>query len=255
MKREQFMNTYVDNYGFSETIKKMEEMIIDKSIAQHVARNANKINMMYKSKELKSIVDNSELISADGQSIVWASKILGNNVTERVTGIDLFETLIYKAAMKGYRVYYLGAEQEVLNRVISIHKKQYPNLKIAGSQHGYFDRKKSIEIADKIRDSQADILFVAFSSPEKELWINKYKCYMKVPLVVGVGGSFDVVSGKISRAPKWMQKCGLEWFYRFINEPIRLFSRYIVGNIIFVCHVFEEKLNKKRRLDGKESSK
>lgn len=255
MKREQFMNTYVDNYSFSETIKKMEEMIVNKSIAQHVAINANKINMMYKSKELKSIVDNSELISADGQSIVWASKILGNNVTERVTGIDLFETLIYKAAMKGYRVYYLGAEQEVLNRVISIHKKQYPNLKIAGSQHGYFDRKKSIEITDRIRDSHADILFVAFSSPEKELWINKYKYYMKVPLVVGVGGSFDVVSGKISRAPKWMQTWGLEWFYRFINEPLRLFSRYIVGNTVFICHVFEEKLNKKRRLSGKESSK
>ncbi|EGO8717450.1 glycosyltransferase [Enterococcus faecalis] len=249
------MNTYVDNYSFSETIQKMEEMIVNKSIAQHVAINANKINMMYKSKELKSIVDNSELISADGQSIVWASKFLGNNVTERVTGIDLFETLIYKASNKGYRVYYLGAEPEVLSRLISIQKKQYPKLQIAGAQHGYFDRKKSIEIADKIRDSHADILFVAFSSPEKELWINKYKDYMKVPLVVGVGGSFDVVSGKISRAPKWMQKLGLEWFYRLINEPIRLFNRYIVGNTVFVFHIFKEKLNTKRRLNGKESSK
>ncbi|NBJ47418.1 glycosyltransferase [Enterococcus faecalis] len=251
MNRKQFMNTHVDDYSFSETIQKMEEMIINRSIAQHVAINANKINMMYKSKELKNIVDNSELISADGQSIVWASKILGNDIKERVTGIDLFETLVCRSEKKGFRVYYLGAEEEVLNRVLSIHKKQYPHLQIAGSQHGYFDRNKSIEVADRIRDSQADILFVAFSSPEKELWINKYKNYMKIPLVVGVGGSFDVVSGKISRAPKWMQKSGLEWLYRFINEPIRLFNRYIVGNTVFVFHVFKEKSNKKRRLDGK----
>ncbi|MFC0616341.1 WecB/TagA/CpsF family glycosyltransferase [Enterococcus faecalis] len=251
MNRKQFMNTHVDDYSFSETIQKMEEMIINRSIAQHVAINANKINMMYKSKELKNIVDNSELISADGQSIVWASKILGNDIKERVTGIDLFETLICRSEKKGYRVYYLGAEEEVLNKVLSIHKKQYPKLQIVGSQHGYFDRNKSIEVADRIRDSKADILFVAFSSPEKEMWINKYKNYMKIPLVVGVGGSFDVVSGKISRAPKWMQKSGLEWLYRLIHEPIRLFSRYIVGNIVFIFHIFKEKRDKKRGLDGK----
>ncbi|WP_348921851.1 WecB/TagA/CpsF family glycosyltransferase [Enterococcus rotai] len=247
MNRIMFMNTYVDTYDFNQTLQKMEEMIASKRISQHVVINANKVNMMYHSSKLRNIVNNSELISADGQSIVWASRILGKSVPERVTGIDLFEALIVKAAEKGYRVYYLGAEQKVLDKLIQIHQEKYPTLQVAGSQHGYFDRSKSSEIADNIRESTADILFVAFSSPEKELWLDKYKKQMEVPLLIGVGGSFDVVSGKISRAPKWMQKSGLEWFYRFINEPVRLFKRYIVGNLVFCKNVFMEKVKRTER--------
>jgi bacterial polymer biosynthesis proteins, WecB/TagA/CpsF family len=240
MTRLDFLNTQIDSYNFQQTIDEMEKIIATRTTVQHVVLNANKINLMAKNEELRRIVNESPLINADGQSIVWANKILNKaHPVYRVTGIDLFESLIQISDLKGYKVYYLGAKGEVLNELIAKHKQIYENLNIVGYQDGYFDRSQSKNIVKKIKESKADILFVALPSPEKEIWIDKYKIEMDVPLLVGVGGSFDVVSGKISRAPKVIQKLGLEWLYRWSKEPIRLFKRYFIGNISFIIRVFK----------------
>lgn len=233
-KRIQIFNTYIDALTFDETINEIENIIKEKKCVQHVVLNANKINLMQSNKELTDIINNCELINADGQSIVWASKIFKKNIPERVTGIDLFFKLIEISAIKGYKLYFFGADKEIVKKMVKIIKDKYPKIRIVGYRDGYFDEKESKKIAMNIKKSGADILFVGFNSPKKEYWISKYKDIMKVPFSMGVGGSFDVLAGKTKRAPKWIQKIGLEWFYRFIQEPKRLFKRYIVGNIKFI---------------------
>lgn len=243
-KRVELLGSQLDCLTMNETIEEVERIIESRIPTQHVVINAHKINLMAKNLELKEIVNDCPLINADGQSIVWAGRLLGYNVPERVTGIDLFSELVALAAEKNWRPFYFGATEEVVQEVVAKHQTEYPNLEIAGYRNGYFDESESLQIAEQIRDSKADILFVAFSSPQKEFWINEYKNVMKVPFSMGVGGSFDVIAGKTKRAPVWMQKSGLEWFYRFIQEPRRMFSRSVTGNASFLFKVGKAKMNR-----------
>lgn len=224
-----------------ETLVKIEDIIEQRIPVQHVVINASKINLMAEDAKLAKIVNAAPLINADGQSIVWAGRFLGHDIPERVAGIDLFVNLVEQSAQKGYRVFYFGATEKVVSAVVEKHQAMYPNLQVAGYRNGYFEEHESDEIALSIRESKADIVFVAFSSPKKEYWIHAHKETMNVPFVMGVGGSFDVVAGVTKRAPKWMQKTGLEWFYRFVQEPRRMFKRYFVGNLRFFKKVIQER--------------
>lgn len=232
-KRVKFLNTYVDALTMQETLEKIKDYIDNRACVQHVVINAGKVNLMQENEELTKIINECPLINADGQSIVWGSKILGNPLPERVAGIDIFTELVKISAEKGYRPYFFGAKEEVVTEVVRKFKEKYPDLDVAGYRNGYFSQEESKSIAEDINKSGADILFVAFSSPMKEFWIREHMEIMQVPFAMGVGGSFDVVAGKTTRAPKWMQKHGLEWFHRFIQEPRRMFKRYIIGNIKF----------------------
>lgn len=245
-KRIHLLGSVLDPLTMNETLRHVEKLILDKKPSQHVVINASKINLMAESEELRTIINSSPLVNADGQSVVFAARFLGYDVPERVTGIDLFENLVALAASKGYRPYYFGATEEVVQTVVKKHQEAYPELDVAGYRNGYFDEAESVQIAKEIRESHADILFVAFSSPKKEFWVNAHKETMQVPFVMGVGGSFDIISGKTKRAPEWMQKTGLEWFFRFIQEPRRMFKRYAVGNYRFIKHVMQEKRKRKR---------
>lgn len=240
-KRVSLLGIQLDLLTMEETLARVEQIILARHPEQHVVVNASKVNLIAKNKALQEIVNSCSLINVDGQSIVWAGRFLGFPVQERVTGIDLFSNLVKIAAKKGYRVYYFGAEEEVVEKVIQIHQETFPALKIAGYRNGYFEEEDSLSIAEEIRDSHADILFVAFSSPKKEFWIHRYKEIMNVPFSMGVGGSFDIIAGKTKRAPSWMQKIGLEWFYRFLQEPRRMFRRYLLGNLTFLKLVWKEK--------------
>lgn len=240
-KRVKFLNTFVDALTMEETLEQIQKYIDNKECVQHVVINASKVNLMQEDKELTKIINECPLINADGQSIVWGSRFLGNNLPERVAGIDIFTELVKISAEKGYKPYFFGAKEEVVTEVVRIFKEQYPNLNVAGYRNGYFKEEECRSIAEDIRKSGADILFVAFSSPKKEFWIKEHMEIMQVPFAMGVGGSFDVIAGKTKRAPKWMQKCGLEWFYRFIQEPRRMFTRYIYGNVRFVKLVLKNK--------------
>lgn len=244
-KRVKFLNTYVDALNMEETLDEIEKYVINKSCVQHVVINAGKVNLMQEDDKLTEIINNCPLINADGQSIVWGSKILGNELPERVAGIDIFTELVHICSEKGYKPYFFGATEEVVNSVVNKFKSLYPKLEVAGFRNGYFMEDESTKIAEDIRKSNADILFVAFSSPKKEYWISENMDIMQVPFAMGVGGSFDVIAGKTTRAPKWMQKVGLEWFYRFIQEPRRMFKRYIGGNIKFIFLILKERFWKK----------
>lgn len=244
-KRYPILNTYVNAISMDETIAEVEKIIKAGKPTQHVVINALKVNLMNENAELQKIVNACPLINADGASIVWAAKKLGVPLTERVAGIDLFENLVKLAAEKGYKIYLFGAKEEVVQKVKKIFEEKYPTLQIVGVRNGYFTEADEPEIVKNMHDSGADMMFVAFSSPKKEFWVNKYLNDLNIPFVMGVGGSFDVVAGVTDRAPKWMQDHGLEWFYRFIQEPRRLWNRYVVGNWKFVAYTYKVKREQK----------
>lgn len=246
-KRYRILNTYVNALSMDESIEEVEKIIKARKPTQHVVINALKVNLMREDPELRKIVNSCPLINADGASIVWAAKKLNIPLKERVAGIDLFQNLVRVANEKGYKIYLFGAKEEVVTKVKSILESEYPNLQIVGYRNGYFTDEDEPKIVEEMASSGADMMFVAFSSPKKEYWVSKYINQLNIPFVMGVGGSFDVVAGVTSRAPKWMQNHGLEWFYRFIQEPRRLWNRYIVGNWKFVIYTIRYKRAKNRK--------
>lgn len=245
--RIELLGSNLDVLTMEGTVARVNQIIQARKPVQHVVINANKVNLMQKDERLREIVNSSALINADGASILLAAKMLKLKVPERIAGIDLMDEVLRLADKQRYSVFFFGATEGVVSEVVAQSRKKYANIRIAGYRDGYFEDYMSEELADDIRASKADIVFVAFSSPRKEFWIHEQLERMDVPFVMGVGGSFDVIAGKTKRAPRWMQKAGLEWFYRFIQEPVRMFERYIKGNWTFLMHVAKAKKESRNR--------
>ena len=244
MQRIKILNTNIDNLSMKESLELIEKSIQSNKQIHHVVVNAGKIVMMQKDLQLQQSVNESDLINADGQAVVWASKVLGKPLKERVAGIDLMRNLVQLAHKRNYKIFFLGAREEVVKKVVDIYSGEYSANLIAGYRNGYFKKEEELLIAQEITKSEANMLFVAISSPTKENFLFENKTILeKVNFVMGVGGSFDVVAGKVKRAPLWMQKAGLEWFYRFLQEPKRMWKRYLIGNSKFLLLVLKERFN------------
>ncbi len=240
--RVEVMGSPIDNLSMEETLLQIEEKIVEGKPIQHVVVNAAKIVEINKNPKVKRIIESCEIVNADGQAVVWASKLLGKPLKERVAGIDLMQELIKRANEKNWGVFFFGAKQEVLDKVVAHYQKEFPSLRIAGARNGYYKPEEELKIVEEIRASNAQILFVAISSPKKEIFLNTYLQVMNIPFVMGVGGSFDVVAGLVKRAPLWMQRLGLEWLFRFLQEPRRMWRRYIIGNAEFILLLIKYKL-------------
>jgi N-acetylglucosaminyldiphosphoundecaprenol N-acetyl-beta-D-mannosaminyltransferase len=195
--------------------------------------NVAKAVKIRKDSQLRESVCGADLVLADGAGIVLLSRLKGQPLPERVTGIDLMYNLMRLADDRHYRVYFLGAEEDVVAKVVDHAKSYYPGMAVAGYHNGYFGPDDEEHIAQDIRDSKADILFVAMTSPKKENFLSRWREVMDVPICHGVGGSFDIVAGRTQRAPIWMQNAGLEWLYRVYQEPGRMWKRYLVTNSVF----------------------
>lgn len=231
----------------SETLDRIQQLIASGAPHQHVVVNVDKVVKAQKCPELMRIINNCSLISADGMPVVWASRLLGAPLKERVAGIDLFESIMNQAEARGWRIYLLGAKEDIVRAVRESYEREYPKIQIVGSRNGYWSDSEESEVVSSIAQTKPDVLFVAMSSPKKELFLGRYQGEMKVPFAMGVGGSFDVVAGKVRRAPVWMQHAGLEWFFRFLQEPRRMFYRYFVEDMGFVWLVVKEILTGKKR--------
>jgi N-acetylglucosaminyldiphosphoundecaprenol N-acetyl-beta-D-mannosaminyltransferase len=240
--RINILNSPVDALTMEETIDIIEQAIINKRPIRHVVVNAAKLVNMQQDKELFQSVTTCDLINADGQSVVWASRFLGKPLPSRVAGIDLMEKLVELASIKKYKVFLLGAREEIVRAVADVYSNKYSPEIIAGYHNGYFKSNEEQQIVELIAKSNADMLFVAISSPRKEIFLKNFENIIKTPFIMGVGGSFDVVSGITKRAPKWMQEIGLEWFFRFLQEPGRMWKRYLITNSLFIYYVIREKL-------------
>jgi len=249
MSRIEFMGCFIDNLSMEETLQRIQEFILSQKPHQHVVVNVDKVVKANRDPELRRIINECALINVDGMPIVWASRLLGKGLKERVTGVDLFEALMLRAAEKGWRVYFLGARDEVVRGVKERYEKSLPGLKVSGFRNGYWKPEEEAAVVREITDARPDLLFVAISSPKKEQFLGKYQAEMKVPFAMGVGGTFDVVTGRVQRAPKWMQRCGLEWFYRFLQEPRRMFRRYFIEDMAFFGLLLKEWLRRPGRIN------
>jgi N-acetylglucosaminyldiphosphoundecaprenol N-acetyl-beta-D-mannosaminyltransferase len=215
--------------------------------------NAAKMVNMARDPELRDAVLASNVIFADGMSVVWASRLLGERLPERVTGIDLMTGILERGKERGYRVYLLGAEAEVVGTVASIVRRDYPGVVITGFRDGYFKRDEEPLVAQEIAAGKPDVLFVAMTSPKKERFLAQWGPSLGVHVYHGVGGSFDVVAGKVKRAPRAWRALGLEWLYRLLQEPGRLWKRYVYTNSMFVWLVVCEWFGKLRTPAPRES--
>ena len=196
--------------------------------------NAAKIVNMQSDEHLRESVLSSDVIFADGMSLVWAARLLGKRLPERVAGIDLMYALFERGNETGFKIFCLGAEEWVSELVEERLRNEYPGVQMVGRRNGYFAEHEQADVARQIRDSGADILFVAMSSPHKENFIARWEDEMNVTVTHGVGGSFDVFAGKVARAPRSWQRAGLEWLYRLLQEPRRLWRRYLYTNFTFL---------------------
>jgi len=232
-KRERLFGIPFHAWSMEQTIQTICDRVEAGTFTQHVVINVAKLVNSQKDVELRASIDACDIVNVDGMGVVWGCKMLGYAVNERVAGVDLFLNLIGMSEEKGFPVFLLGAKDDVVKKTTEVLIAQHPKLNVAGYHHGYFWDNEN-EVVKKIKDSGAKLLFVAITSPKKENFINKWKDELGIDFVMGVGGTFDVVAGKVKRAPLWMQKDGLEWFYRVLQEPRRMWKRYFVTNSIFL---------------------
>lgn len=223
----------IDNLTLNEAVQRVESFIEQGGIHRYFAVNIHKIVTCGRSPEMQRIANHSDLVTADGQPIVWASQWFGRPLKCRVNGTDLMERLVDLAARRQYGVYLLGARDEVLQAMIEQYRKRFPDLRVVGSRNGYWSNEEESSVVSAIREARPDILFVGISSPRKELFMDRNLTQMQVPFAMGVGGSFDVAAGVTQRAPLWMQRTGLEWFWRVLQEPGRMWKRYLLDGIQF----------------------
>ena len=231
--RASFLGTEIDLLSRRETLEHVLDAISARRRVQHCVVNVAKLVTMQNDAVLKRDVEQSDLVNVDGVGILWGARLLGIPVPERVTGTDLFQDLLQACEDRGLRPFLFGARQDVLEETIRVIKARHPGIEIAGYRNGYFGRAEEPEIAAQIRASKADMLFVAISSPVKERFIAEYRDRVGVPFLMGVGGSFDVISGRVVRAPLWMQRYGFEWLFRVIQEPKRMWKRYLFTNTVY----------------------
>jgi len=239
-----FLNIPVDALTMQETIDKIDNAVQENKRLQHVVINAGKVVLMQKDDELYNSVVSCDIINADGQSIVWAARFLGKQLPERVAGADLMQELVNLAYLKKYKCFFFGAKEDVVKKVVDKYSRSYSPDIIAGYRNGYYTKEEEPVIARQIAESGTQLLFVAITSPKKENFLFKYKDILEnVNFTMGVGGTFDVIAGITKRAPLWMQKTGLEWFYRFLQEPRRMWKRYLTGNSKFIWMVIKERIS------------
>ncbi len=231
-ERIELFGVPVDVVDMNQAVELARDAVADGRPHQHVVLNAAKVVAMHDDPELREIVRGCDFVLADGQPIVWLSQLVGRPLPTRVAGIDLFERIVAAAAADGTSVYLLGARQHVVEKVRDVFLARHPGLRIAGIHDGYWTDDD--EVVAAVRAARPDHLFLAIPSPRKEYWLRDHLDELGVPFVMGVGGSFDVIAGEITRAPRWMQRIGMEWSWRLIKEPRRMIKRYAVGNTRFL---------------------
>ncbi|MBN1559455.1 WecB/TagA/CpsF family glycosyltransferase [candidate division KSB1 bacterium] len=238
-RRMHLLDLPVDRITVDDCIGHFSKVIRRGGRCHIVVINAAKVVKARTDVELRQVIHAADLIGADGVPIVWASRLLGEPLPARVNGTDLMERIFHESVRRGWKLYLLGARQKVIENVVEQLKIKFPGIRLVGFRNGYFSSiDEELAVVEIINAARPDILLLGFGTPMKEKWVQRYRERLTVPVIHGVGGSFDIVAGLTRRAPAWMQRSGLEWFYRFLQEPRRMWKRYLVTNSVFIWLVF-----------------
>ena len=239
-KRFVLFGLSVDALQMDEVVEECKASISSRQRLLIGVINAAKVVTLRQDDVLRTSLLECDLLLADGQSVVWGSRLLGRPLPERVAGIDLFQRLLTIASEEGRSIYLLGASAEVLEMLQANIRQGYPGLTIAGARDGYFRDEEADDVAAEIRAAGADMLFLGMTSPKKEIFLGRYGDSLGVPVQHGVGGSFDIFAGVTKRAPGAWQRLGCEWLYRVVQEPRRLWRRYLTTNTAFLWLLLRE---------------
>lgn len=248
-KRE-ILGVPIDALTMDEVLDRVDKTIGSRDRLQIGVVNAAKLVNMRRDPALRADVLSCNLILADGVPVVWASRLLGRPLPERIAGIDLMYGMLRRGNEHGYRVYCLGASEDVLAGAVNQITADYPRAEVVGRHHGFFTLEEEPGIAAAINDAKPDILLVAMSSPKKERFLARWGDQIAVSINHGVGGSFDVLAGKVRRAPPLLQRLGCEWLYRVYQEPRRLWRRYLITNTLFCALVIKEFFGQRRPVNS-----
>lgn len=208
--------------------------------------NPDCLNIAWRNPDYTAVLQGCERVFPDGIGLRIGGRMLGVELRDNVNGTDLFPLLCEAAAGAGRRLYLLGARPGVAAAAAQAMQARYPTLRIAGTRDGYFAVDQEAEVIAEINASGASILLVAFGAPRQEFWIAQHRAMLSPPVAMGVGGLFDFYSGRIQRAPLWMREIGMEWVYRLLQEPGRMWRRYIIGNPVFLCRVWQQRRDPSR---------
>lgn len=219
--RIKILGVPVDLTDKETAMARFEELFPEPGVTAVYTPNSEIVENASHDPKLKELIDSAELVIPDGIGLVYASKFLGHPLKERVTGIDFLESIIAYLEKNGKSIYFFGSKPGVAEKAAEKIREKYPGLIVAGTHHGYFQQEEEPDIVEQINQSGADFLCVALGAPKQEKFIFDHKAELKVHGAIGVGGSLDVWSGDLKRAPEFYQKHGLEWLYRFIQQPRR----------------------------------
>ncbi|MCM8819529.1 MAG: WecB/TagA/CpsF family glycosyltransferase [Candidatus Omnitrophica bacterium] len=249
-KQFEFLGLKFHSYTMQEVLDKIEEFISSGKPHMIFTPTAELIVRANDDPELKRKYDKADILTVDSYVVYYAAKLFKKPLIQPVNGARTMLNFLPIAHKKNYRIYLLGAKEEVVCKVVENLHKQYPGINIVGWHNGYFDFNSDEEVVEDIINAKPDILFVAMSSPLKENFVYKNLCKMNVPVSIGVGGTFDIIAGKCKLAPNWISRLGLEWFYRLIQEPKRLWKRYLITNTKFLFLFIRELFKNKGETDG-----
>jgi len=220
-----------NNVTMDEAVRIIEEKIEGGGFHQVATANVDFLMHAIHDEELRNILCSCSLVVPDGMPILWSARLMGSRLKERVCGIDLVPRLAELSAWRGYSIYLLGASEKSSQRAAEVLQERYPGLRIAGRYSPPLrplEQMNHDEILRRIERAQPDILLVAFGNPKQEKWLSMHRDRLRVPVSIGIGGSLDMIGGQMARAPHWMQKSGMEWFFRAAQEPRRLARRYLI---------------------------
>lgn len=240
MNSFKFIGLNFHNCSLTESLNTVESFIQSKKPHMIFTPTAELIVRANNDESLKDIYNNTDLLTIDSYVVYYAARLAGRRVKQPLSAARLMFNFLEIAHKKQYRIYLLGASEEVVTTTVKNLKNEYDGINIVGWHNGYFDFKNDSDIIRDIKKKQPDILFVAMSSPLKENFVNKNLAELNVPVSIGVGGSFDIIAGKCKLAPQWVSKIGLEWFYRLMQEPKRMWKRYLVTNTKFIFLFIKE---------------
>lgn len=238
IKKENVLGFQVDCIDFNCLFEKIKSAISNKELINIVTLNAEMTIFALEDKELADIILNSSVVIPDGVGVIWALRRKNVNI-ERLSGIDLVNSLFPHAQENKYKMYFLGADSSVVGTAAKNIQRKFPILDIVGNRHGYFSAEEEEEVAKDIKKAEPDILLVALGVPKQEKWIAKWQKFINVPVCMGVGGTFDVLAGRLKRAPAIIRRCNMEWLYRLYKEPWRWKRMHALPK--FVQAVMKEK--------------
>jgi len=225
--------------GFRDTVDVLVQAVEAKAPTQVITANPIMVMTALENPEYMAMLQRAELIVPDGTGVVWAAGYVGKPVAEKVAGIELMHELIRIGETRGWRVYLLGTDPETIRTAAAKLQERYPKVVLAGYRDGYFRSDQDQAVIEEIRRAAPDLLFVGRGADTQEPWIDRYKAELGVPLIMGVGGSLDILAGRLKRAPQWMIRLRLEWFYRLVKEPTRYKRMLVLPK--FAIKVMKEK--------------